>query len=88
MSEQDNGTIMINSTHQVFEYNTDQFNKDDTFIDIGMKTQADLDGVTNASPGYGVIGATIFNYDVQVPGLRTTVPGWPFGANFKRKKGD
>lgn len=82
-----NGLIKLVSTHQSYEYDTDQWHKDSSFITVGMNDEPSLVAVTECSQQKAVIGATFLSYDVEAPGMRSTIGNFPLGVAFKRSKG-
>ena len=86
-SLEDNGSILLISDNRSYEYNTDQWIKEDAWIEVGMKDVQSQNSVTTCVSQKAVIGATIFNYDVQAPGTVSFKGNFAFGVSFKRPKG-
>lgn len=82
-----NGYILLKRNNLSYEYDTNQWIKDDAWITVGMKDKASQIAVTTCVKQAAVIGATIFNYDVQAPGTATFVGGFAYGVSFKCPKG-
>ena len=82
------GYILLKSDNRSYEYNTDEWiDQKDGWITVGMKDAQSQHSVTTCDRQKAVIGATIFNYDVQAPGTVSFKGEFAFGVSFKRPKG-
>jgi hypothetical protein len=81
------GYVLLKGSNRPYEYNTNEWIKEDANIEVGMKDEASQTAVTTCARQEAVIGATIFNYDVEAPGIPSRNGGFLYGVTFKRPKG-
>ncbi len=86
----ENGKIYLESSKRQFEYNTEQFEKDDAFITVGMLDEKSWEDIQKGKQEYAEIGATVLDHDVLAPAqavnTRTTKYKYPAQFRISRNK--
>lgn len=86
----ENGKIYLESSKRQFKYNTEQFEKDDAFITVGMLDEKSWEDIQKGKQEYAEIGATVLDHDVLAPAqavnTRTTKYKYPAQFRISRNK--